>query len=229
MLNGKPFLHIHIPPGKDSIRVGPGNSGGPVFDQSGSVIGVLSAGLTKDGKPLPECFCIPIGDLQPPLESLGPPSGWDAVSAKANARHVLDIALVQLSLTARMGKRVLEMREDVAGGLVPREEEGRIIESYKKIDRASRELSAVKAVLGDKHLPSDLVKELGVMNKNVETVRAAVTKSRVLPAEYKKCLKAVEDNDKLFERLKDKSGLTDDILAEMVKAAIYRVINKLGD
>jgi hypothetical protein len=231
MLTGKPFFQIRVLGGGGGVRVGPGNSGGPVFDEAGQVIGVLTAGVTRGGRPLPQCFCIPGRDVRLAVDGLGPPSGWDATVKQATSRHVLDIAIVNLYVNAKTAKKVLEFREDVALGLIPRQEEVRVIDMFKKLDRTSRDLSqpAIQAVQGDKALPAELSKDLRGMIANVETVRNAVTKARVSKPEYDRCVAAVDRNDKLFERLKDRSGLTDEVLAEMVSAALNRLLNKLDN
>jgi S1-C subfamily serine protease len=232
IISGKPFFHIRVPTATSGIRVGPGNSGGPVFDESGKVMGVLSAGaMTRDGRPLPDSFCIPAAEVKTAMDSLGPPPGWAGVVEKATAQHVFDIAVVQLSINARFAKRTLEVREDVAAGLAPPNLEARLIEGYKKIDRTSRDLTkpAMDAVLRDKSLPAEVVRDLKKMDTNVDTVRKAMLKAKVQLPEYKRCLAAIEDNDKILERLKDRSGLTDEILREMVKARVFAVLNKLPE
>ena len=52
-----------------SMAVNPGNSGGPVFDSSGRVIGVVTL---KSMKAESLAFCIPVEDLQAALAKVGP-------------------------------------------------------------------------------------------------------------------------------------------------------------
>ena len=64
------------------IAVNPGNSGGPVFDSSGRVIGVVTL---KTEKQEALAFCVPIEDLQSALASLA--SQTTAQAEKVRSRH----------------------------------------------------------------------------------------------------------------------------------------------
>lgn len=227
-LNGRPFIQIRVPVSKEGITVGGGNSGGPVFDRAGEVIGVLTAGLTKGGKPLEQHFCVPGHELKSAMDTLGPRSKWNEVSEKATARHVLDIAIAQLCLNAKLAKLILEARERVAGNRVGIVKDLALIEAFKKLDKHCRELAqpALQVVLAGKNLPPGMASDLRGMRSNLDEIRATVMKRAVLPAEHKRCLQAIGLNDKFFQRLKDKTGLTDEILDEMVLTQFHTVVSK---
>gem|GEM_PF-1455026 len=74
-LNGQDFYQM-------GVSVNPGNSGGPVFDSAGRVIGVVTL-KTSEQEAL--AFCVPVEDLHSALSALSSQSGADA--AKVRSRH----------------------------------------------------------------------------------------------------------------------------------------------
>ncbi len=89
-LDGKPYYQL-------DVTVNPGNSGGPVIDEEGQVIGVVTA-KALEGEQL--TFALPLATLQRCLAAFERASASD--SLRVAARHRLQVAEATLLPAARM-------------------------------------------------------------------------------------------------------------------------------
>ncbi len=108
VLEGMTYLQL-------SMAVNPGNSGGPVFDSSGRVIGVVTL---KSMKAEALAFCVPVEDLQAALAKVGP-ARPDLVS-----RHRAEVAFRLLTAAGALYGIGLDIRagllsKPAAGGGKP--------------------------------------------------------------------------------------------------------------
>jgi serine protease Do len=93
-----------------SASVNPGNSGGPVFDSSGRVIGVVTLKSTK-AEAL--TFCIPVEDLQTALGKVGPPR------PELAAHHGAELAFKLLTTAGALYAVGLDIRTTLLQGTAP--------------------------------------------------------------------------------------------------------------
>jgi S1-C subfamily serine protease len=151
-----------------SIAVNPGNSGGPVFDSKGSVIGVVTR---KSSEQESLAFCIPVEELNLALEKVDsfPP---DAI-ARQQSRHRLILAVKELGglgafysvgITSRRGKGV-----KVTSGVF----ESFFIAGFERLNnRAYPRLKAeVGQVQQDSLVSQELREKVGQLGANLDKLR----------------------------------------------------------
>ena len=108
-VEGQPYWQM-------DVAVNPGNSGGPVFDEYGKVIGVVTLkDMTKDGLG----FCVPLGPLKQALARAKLVEGFE--KSQIEARHRLRVIARSLILALRgydtaSGIYLAAMRSAVASG-----------------------------------------------------------------------------------------------------------------
>jgi len=131
VLNEQSFLQL-------GIAVNPGNSGGPVFDSMGRVIGVITLKSTKlEGM----AFCIPAEDVNEALSRLdAQPS---SVPAQLVSRHRTELAFQLLTNAGAL----YAVGSEARGSLMRSSPNGTIVaaqlpEELKKFDEAIRELES---------------------------------------------------------------------------------------
>lgn len=246
-LNKKLYVQVKVTSNTDKIDVGPGNSGGPVVDGLGLVVGVLTAGIMEKGKPSPKTFYIPANVLKPFVDQLGSPDEWDEKAQKAMARHALDIVTVQLLLNTKIARNIFQARMALTKD--SREDKQRfanlqrnpslqelnaldkkLIDIYKEFDTQCQKLiqGPFKTITTNKNLPDDLVADHKGMQANLDQIRKLVMKSPLSNADQLQCNKNVTNCDGFFQRLKSKTGLTDDVVDGMLKLAIAAIDEKIG-
>jgi serine protease Do len=125
-LEGQHYLQL-------SIAVNPGNSGGPVFDSTGRVIGVVTLKSTKTEA---MAFCVPVEEFQSAIGKLGP-ARPDAVS-----NHRARVAFQVLTAAGALRAIGLEIRagllrqtpQGARPNLLPNEGIQKIDEAIKTLD-----------------------------------------------------------------------------------------------
>lgn len=103
-LDGQPFYQL-------GIAVNPGNSGGPVFDSSGRVIGVVTL---KTEKQESLAFCVPVEDLRAALAKLqGQPADE---TGRVRSRHRVVHAVKGLGTGGALYCVGIDLRRAASGG-----------------------------------------------------------------------------------------------------------------
>ena len=153
-LDGRHFYQM-------GIAVNPGNSGGPVFDSAGRVIGVVTL-KTSEQEAL--AFCVPVEDLRTALASLSGQAGADA--AKVRSRHRIVHAVKGLGTAGAIYCNVIDASRAAAAG---------------RLDPDDREkLTKLDGILGDldQALFADITPEVPAITTDPmvdATVRAQVS------------------------------------------------------
>lgn len=246
-LNKKLYVQVKITSNTDKIDVGPGNSGGPVVDGLGLVVGVLTAGIMEKGKPSSKTFYIPANVLKPFVDQLGSPEEWDDKVQKAMAKHALDIVTVQLLLNAKVARSIFQARMTLAKDFSAEKQkqsnlqrqpssqdlnelDKKLIDIYKEFDSQCQKLfqGPFNIITTGKNLPEDVVADLNGMKTNLDQIRKLVMKSVLSNSDQLQCNKNVTNCDGFFQRLKSKTGLTDDVVDGMLKLSLAGIDEKIG-
>lgn len=117
-LDGQNFYQL-------GIAVNPGNSGGPVFDSAGRVIGVVTL-KTSEQEAL--AFCVPVEDLRAALAALAGQTAADA--AKVRSRHRIVHAVKGLGVAGAVYCGVIDACRKATAGLLDPDE----MEKFTKLD-----------------------------------------------------------------------------------------------
>jgi S1-C subfamily serine protease len=128
------------------ISVNPGNSGGPVFDNHGQVIGVVTLKASQESI----AFCVPWQDLKDRLEGLEKDDPH-RIAAPAQSMHRLHVVVGRVFVssivyTKKMAGYAFIMRKAAAKGVRP---DDMIKEARAQIDANLRPFAAF--LLDDKH------------------------------------------------------------------------------
>ncbi len=224
MREGKPFYQLTVPPAKDAIRVGPGNSGGPIVNQKGEVVGVLTAGMidARTRKPTEKMFAIPASSLRSAIDAIGPPSESEQESAGAIERHATDLTVRSVYANVLIAETVLKGRKSIWENAFtpslfftyvngdPVSEDKGLIELFQKCDKAIREQTRLtaRAALEGNQLPKIQKQHLRNMMSRLESIRLTVTGRKASPSQVKKCEEMILECDKAFEKIASDTGWT---------------------
>jgi hypothetical protein len=208
------------------IKAGPGNSGGPVLDGGGAVVGVLTAGMVDPGTRTPtgRFFAVPGGDLKAVLDGLGKPDGWDERGRTAVARHAANAAVANGYADLLIADEILQLRKALVNPLlddpVVREAFGKAHRALAKrtaeLAKASKlaELSAGNADLRAAR------KKVYEMTDLYDKIVPVVTDRRVTPTELKRVESHIEACRKGYQKLAKETGWGEDEVRQLAVATL---------
>lgn len=235
MFAGQQCIQLKVSPGTEAIDVGPGTSGGPVFDPAGNVVGILAAGQVVKGRPTGKCFSVPAAALAAALDGLGDESKWaDKVRAVA-ACHLLDTAIINYYLSGQVAALFLKLRHANAERLTRVNQADvvavnrKLIASLRPYDKTLSELAepAYRGALDKQEWSPALRQDLMTLRANTSQIRRYVLQERLPAGEMKHCNYLIDQSDAPFTRLKKATGLTDELINEMKGALLDKVNAKI--
>lgn len=193
-LNGQNYYQL-------GIAVNPGNSGGPVFDSTGQVIGVVT--LRIPGKE-ELSFCIPVEELRSAMTTLGTQSDQDLQEARATHR-VLSTFKALSSGGALYGLGVeLHFAARAAGN------------SREAADQTAKFDEAVATL------------EKSILVNSSDEARTARNDLHVIAATRKKVGELADSYKRLRDAFQAKSGAPSVQTIKSMKAAHRKIVAELG-
>lgn len=247
-LNKNFYVQLKVSNRLDLTNVGPGNSGGPVVDADGKLIGILTAAMTQKGKPIEKTFCIPSNVVQAAIERVNNNNDWKERILKATGSHALDIVIVHMYINAKIAKVVFDGRVElnqkgeellaeytnaadrqlIVKLVLQKDQE--YIKVFKELDDQTQKMvrQPIQTLTSSDYLPSDQAKDLVGLRSNLDQIRKTIMSRQFSNADYQKCLKSISNFDAYFQRLKEKSGLSEDMLDEMLQLAVLATKDKLN-
>jgi S1-C subfamily serine protease len=152
------------------IAVNPGNSGGPVFNSAGAVIGIVSR---KSSQQEALAFCIPVDDLNLAIEKVVSFPG-DAIE-REQSRHRLTLVVKHLGSGGAMYSALIGLKrkgkgEDAISRFLVSDEalDGRVLDSQ----RASKLKTELNRVGSDPHVSQSLRDKIRQLAENLEKFKA---------------------------------------------------------
>lgn len=236
LIDGKAFHRLDFAAGSGDVRIGPGNSGGPVVDRSGAVIGVLAAGeIGSDGRPRGKAYCIPVKAVQDALTASGPEDKWESQSRRATGLHALAIVVPVLDVEIQLAGLLAEARANLHKEVAFDQNDlqalkaidAKLIAAFKKVDADLQTFAKpfTAIVLGCKELTNDEMEPYRTMLDRMKRLREIVTQTaRITATDTKRIADAKEQALKAFDRYCANAGLKGEFVGKLQK----RVLNKAG-
>lgn len=203
--------------------------------------------MTQKGRPIEKTFCIPSNVVQAAIEKLGNNNEWRDRIIKATGNHALDIVIVHMYINAKIAKYVFDARVElnqkgkellaeythtadrqlIVKLVVKKDQE--FIKVFKEYDDESQKFlrQPIQALTDGSYLPSDHTQDLAALRSNLEQIRKTIMSQRFANSDYQKTLQRINNFDGYLQRLKTKSGLTEDMLDEMLQTALLRTQDTL--
>lgn len=167
-LEGKEFYQL-------GIAVNPGNSGGPVFDSSGRVIGVVTLKMDKQEA---LAFCVPVEDLRSALSKLAAQSPAD--SEQVRSRHRVVIAVKGLGTAGAIYSIGIDLRRSADGGAEAKENREKFEAVVAELDKAlfSTLPAQVPGIRNDPLLDISVRAKVGEIADNFNSLKAGYDHQR---------------------------------------------------
>ena len=229
---------------RESIRVGPGNSGGPIVNGKGEVVGILTAGIIdlRTRRPTEKMYAVPASAVQAAIDGIGPPGDWEKASANAVERHATDLTVRSVYANVLIAETVLKGRkaiwENAFGSSLfftyvngnPVSEDKGLIELFQKCDKAIREKTKLtsKAALDGNALPKEQKQQLRTMLTKLDSIRTVVVGKKATTAQVKKCEESILECDKAFDKIAAETGWTKSDVLELELAILLEAGVKLA-
>ncbi len=163
------------------ISVNPGNSGGPVFDNHGQVIGVVTLKASQESI----AFCIPWQDLKDRVDSLEKDDPH-RIAAAAQSMHSLHVVLFRVSVSSAVYAKIMAinaaaMREATAKGrpasdglAKARPIESAILSNMAPFKVDDKYKALALKLLADVNLPADVRAKFSDLWKTYEELKRNV-------------------------------------------------------
>jgi hypothetical protein len=196
--------------------VNPGNSGGPVLNSQGRVIGVVSAKATKAEA---VGFCIPVQDLATAIRDLSPQASMGL--ARLEKHHDLRVIFLKLLVAGAIYQSCLDTCVDSMDRFIKRGgtvDDG-LSEGLKKCyaqaegvkgNLESQVLPELSSVVKDESTPSDVRRDLQEMWTTCSDMEGYVSRPRGSFISYRDKTRELRDKfEHLAENLRLSVGLSD--------------------
>jgi S1-C subfamily serine protease len=243
MREGKPYYQLTVGTSRESIRVGPGNSGGPIVNGKGEVVGVLTAGIIdlRTRRPTEKMYAVPASAVQAAIDGVGSPADWEKASAKAVERHATDLTVRSVYANVLIAETVLKARKAIWDNLStsyfyyvagnPVNEDKGMIDLFNKCDKAIRDKTKMtsKAALDGTTLPKDQKQQLRTMMSKLESIRPIVVGKKATATQVKRCEEMILECDKAFEKIAAETGWSKSDVLELELAILLEAGVKLAE